>query len=237
MSEPEHGATDEEAGGPRRQGSERRQVSVIGLSIVSVLNVLCLAFVVFHFVGHESGDAQSVAVDQSVSSQPINPMPQRPKATSGTGLDNPRPTGSVGVLGNIDFAPTTQSVIAIASGVDGTSSLDTEPELPGLTVVPATKKADPIEETATIDTEYWVQLGALSNETTAKSYWSRLSKKHDVLLDGRTPQYFGPDSVGGSLFHLRVGPMGAEQAEKLCRNLQSEGADCFCVGPSIDKMS
>jgi cell division septation protein DedD len=72
-----------------------------------------------------------------------------------------------------------------------------------------------------------VQIGALTNDATAKRFWSRLEKRHAALLEGKGHRIFGPAEVGGSLHHLRIGPMTEEGAAGLCAELQAEGVDCF----------
>jgi hypothetical protein len=230
MSEPEDGNIGEQSGHPIHPEPGRRQASVIGLSVVSALNIICLAFVAFHFVGHEDQTGRSEL------SEPLSPMPRRPlQLPQQEALPAP-PAGSVGVLGNIDFAPMTQRVIAIASGFDEDISSTLEPSSP---TTLAALPQEPTEriDTMTTDPKSWVQLGALSRETTARSYWSSLAKKHKSLLDGWPPRYFAPDTVGGSLYHLRVGPMAPDQAAKLCNGLKSAGTDCYCIGPQIKKTS
>ncbi len=238
MSELEHGAMGEHESRSPHPKSERRPASVIGLSIVSALNIICLAFVAFHFVGHKSGTNQPPAGDQSTLSKTVSPMPSRPEAIPVTNLDNPRPNSSVGVLGNIDFAQTSKRVIAIASGIDEMTLVPPEQASSGSSDSDDKPRAELKDASkTTIGKEYWVQLGALSEKVTATSYWSHLAKKHKVLLSSQAPRYVGPETVGGSLYHLRVGPMAAKQAKKLCEGLQSEGADCFCVGPSTGNAS
>ena len=232
MSKPEDGAAGETSNRLPRQNHERRQVSVIGLSIVSALNIVCLALVAFHHLGHGSNANQSAANDRSGTPETLNPIPPRLSSPSAIGSDNPHPVGSVGVLGNIDFAHVEQRIIAIASGVEEATLPSSEIDLRWSSAERAGQQADFITtEMPKTDSGFWVQLGALSKETTAKSYWSHLSKKHAGLLNGQTPRYYGPDDVGGSMYHLRVGPMASDQAEWLCESLQSEGADCFCVAP------
>jgi hypothetical protein len=238
MPEPEHGAIDEQSSRSSKPKSDRRSVSVIGLSIVSALNIACLAFVIFHFVGHEGGGSLSPAGDRMATTDPVSPMPLRPIAATVSGAHDRQAIESIRALGNIEFARTSRLAIAIASGVDETPLPASSQPSRG---TPQLSKAQPgatHELHAKNDVPgHWVQLGALSKEATAHSYWSHLRKKHKTLLDGQTPQYFGPDAVGGSLYHIRLGPMTAGEAEGLCKKLLSDGADCYCVRPSAKKAS
>lgn len=81
---------------------------------------------------------------------------------------------------------------------------------------------------------HWVQLGAMSNEAAARRYWSDLKSRHGATLEQQEARYFGPDDVGGSLHHVRLGPMERASAVALCRELQAKSVDCFASGPIRD---
>ncbi len=239
MSESEHVAQGEDEGHSSKPKPDRRSVSVIGLSIVSALNIACLAFVVFHYIGHENAATQSPPDLHTASSEPISPMPRRPVVTPKNVAENQNATSTIGVLGNIGFAPTSKRVISIASGIDDIPLPPSEPPAQKLAAHSddSKVKSDTLE-TAKIDAGAWVQLGALSTKATATSYWAHLAEKHRAILDGQaSPQYIGPETVGGSLFHIRLGPMNDAEAEKLCEQLQSDGADCFCIRSPAGKVS
>lgn len=189
--------------------SPAKKSSIIGLFLVSALNLACLAFIAFHFAGH-SAEPAPIAVG------PAETIELRP--------------------GNIDMAPATQFVLTIASHIDapeGKPADRVEPisdiEISHESMPTKTADIEAPKESA----EHWVQFGALSKEATAIQYWATLQKRHRVLKD-LEPRIFGPDQVGGNLYHVRVGPMIAGEASNLCSRLEQAGADCFCV-PSISK--
>ncbi len=192
--------------------------SLLGLGLVSVLNIGCIAFVAYHF----SSDRTEPAHAQPLSLRPGNvalepasskilpvasAIEQTAKRSSGSPADQ--------VAGNFSIQP-------------GPSSSDNQ-EMAGLTEPsgmggPFKAQASPADETV-----HWVQLGALSKTATANSFWEKLRKSHATLLHSHQPSIFGPDQVGGSLYHLRVGPLNIEAAEDLCSALQEAGTDCFCI--------
>ena len=231
MSESEHVAQGEDEGRLSEPKPDRRSVSVVGLSIVSALNIACLAFVVFHYIDHGGTAPQSPPDLRTVASEPIGPMPRRPAVTPKNVVENQNTTPTIGVLGNIGFAPTSNRIISIASGIDDLSLTPSDPTLPELADKPngSRGKSDNLRA-ANTDTSAWVQLGALSTKATATSYWAHLAEKHGAILDGQAPpQFVGPETVGGALFHIRLGPMDETKADQLCEQLQSDGADCFCI--------
>ena len=71
---------------------------------------------------------------------------------------------------------------------------------------------------------------------TATTFWATLQQKHERHLASLEPVYVTPDVAGGKLYHLRVGPLSASKAEKLCMTLKERGADCFCVTAAGEKM-
>jgi len=199
------------AGDPIEPSSPGKSPSVIGLTLVSALNIACVAFIVFHNTTH---DEDSVATDE---------VERR--------------------AGNISLEPTTASLLAIASRIEG-EILPSEASAAELTVASLPPDVDPAwtipanspitgsKKTDAIDveeTQRWVQLGALSDPETAHSYWAKLQKKNKELLSDHQPTVIGPDQAGGSLYHLRVGPFAANHAGHLCQDLQQAGQDCYCI--------
>ncbi len=222
MSEPERQASQERNGEALTDGSGRMSRSVIGLSIISGLNVLCLAFMVFHFAGH-SDDPVAEAAEPSANT-----------AVAGT----ERSRMAMGVFGNIDFAPMPELVLSVASGIDkagGDMSDERAMNMPpSARTTRSAALTFPDDER---DPRSWVQLAALSNMDTAERVWSGLKERHAALLSDRKPRYFGPDEVGGSFYHIRIGPMATDAAMTLCDALEAEGADCFCIYPKAKGMS
>lgn len=225
-SAPQKPAIEERDGGHPSPRSGRQRSSIFGLSIVSGLNVACLAFIAYHFAAHPR-DAKVAPNVVSGTTDMMNADANRPmEITNKTASD---------VLGNVDLAPASKQVISIASGFDLTdmkpadrrenvSLTSTEFEESDADGVPGTGEPS----------RHWVQLGALSKEATARRYWSALKLRHGSLLRERVPRYFGPTEVGGGLYHIRLGPMAAHAASRLCKRLAAEGADCFCVSPDDD---
>lgn len=185
--------------------------SILGLALVSALNIACVAFVAFHY----TTDADELIVTESVERR----------------------------AGNISLEPATATLLAIASHIEretGASeaaaaeltvaALPEETEItpaePSDVSVASSKQYEAMEAEAP---ERWVQLGALSDLGTARSYWSKLQQKSDALLGSHQPTIVGPDQVGGSLYHLRVGPLPAHHAGNLCLDLKQAGVDCFCT--------
>ncbi len=82
---------------------------------------------------------------------------------------------------------------------------------------------------------HWVQLGAMSNEAAARRYWSDLKSRYAATLEQKEARYFGPDDVGGSLHHVRIGPMERVSAAALCHELQAKNVDCFISEPIRDE--
>lgn len=236
-SDPPVRATSEEGEGERTSSTTgRRKPSIIGLSIVSGLNVICLAFIAYHFAGHQTA---SVAPTGETPITDVTP-------DDGTGLSerlsqavDEEPSRLEFASGNVAFAPTSNMIVQIASGyVEGGKADDVangdqiergvdKPE----TVAKATLQEEPPFEDVDGPPVYWIQLGALSKESTALRYWTTLKQRHDASLHDRKPRIFGPPKVGGRLYHIRLGPMSADEAASLCENLREDGADCFSLGP------
>lgn len=200
-------------------GCGRRSPSILGLSIVSGLNVVSLAFLAYHFAGH-SGEMTAPPVEQPAANDllvatPLSPMPDPIEPATNT------------ASGNVGLAPSSKRIISIASGFD---------------IEDEERKGEPMTPIAAVDagvqpnrlgmsSGHWVQLGALSEETTARRYWSELKRRHAALLSNLEPHYFGPEDVGGSLYHIRLGPMTGDAADDLCAALVADNGDCFSINP------
>lgn len=196
-------------------GFGRKAPSTLGLLIVSGLNVICLAFIIYHFADHPK-KMESAAFELTVAAR---------DSLTATMPERARPLG-----GNIDFALLSTDVVSIASGIDykGKESAE-KPRDKGNTGSETASPTSLIETNDDESREHWVQLGALSEERTARRYWSVLQERHAPLLQNHEPGYFSPLDVGGSLYHIRLGPMTGDVASELCDRLQAEGADCFCI--------
>jgi len=195
--------------------SDRRPPSILALAFVSGLNVICLAFIAFHFASHSDEERTTSASAAIADTQEMPSLPSMQTETTDA-------------VGNIDFAPTSKRLTSIASYVD---MIDDEPIIDQENdPIPATGVAGRGGPVAALGS--WVQVGALSEEETAKHYWSDLKKRYVSLLEGQDPRFFGPDDVGGSYFHIRLGPMTEDAAEELCDRLETKGVDCFCVRPA-----
>ena len=192
----------------------RKPPSILGLSIVSGLNLICLGFIAFHFVGHP---------DEPASAEP-------PQASEVAGVATPPKTQAIVAIarkpkGNVDFLPAPKHVLSIASHIDGIETVLAKRRTEGETVISAAATPKNPQKPP----KHWVQLGALSEEASAKRYWSDLKARHESLFRDQEPRYFGPSDVGGGLYHIRLGPMASEDATAFCRKLKAQGADCFRV--------
>jgi len=198
--------------------SERGRLapSVLGLSIVSGLNVICLAFMVYHFASH-----------------PSDPAAEAAEPSAGMSLAEADNLGAANsIFGNVDFAPMSELIVSVASGTPKSPQEPAHQQENG-SMTPATISRMAAAPYPTTDRRSgsWVQLGALSHAATAVQYWTVLKERHATLLQNSEPHYVGPDDVGGSLYHIRIGPMANDAATGLCNKLEAEGADCFCVRP------
>jgi len=177
--------------------------SILGLGLVSILNIGCVAFIAFHFTTHADDSAQAEQIKLRPGNISLEPAPAYllaiPSQFERSGPKNAKRTED-------EMMPS----------VPVQASLSEEPR----------SKSDKKSEMAS---NYWVQLGALSKIETARSHWTKLQEKHNGLLASYQPKLVGPDQVGGNLHHLRIGPLPAELATDLCENLKHAGADCFCV--------
>lgn len=185
--------------------------SILGMALVSAINIGCVVFIAFHYTTHANEPGPTVEIK----------LPP----------------------GNVSLETSAFNFLAIASNTAQASphnpgmAVATELPEPGMT--PSSTEDEPApdpEMTAANEEQHWVQLGALSKIATARSYWSRLQKSHTDLLNAHQPSFVGPDQVGGSLFHIRVGPLAAEQAAGLCSDLQQAGTDCFCIAADGDEL-
>ncbi|MGI9419860.1 MAG: SPOR domain-containing protein [Geminicoccaceae bacterium] len=213
MSMSDAPATGQRGAGTSSSGSSRRSVSILRLSFVSGLNVLSLAFLAYHFAGHPD----------KAASRPADPPP----------LDDALMTAALAgesASGNVDLVPASRLVLNIASGIAATESEDQRQsgEQPMTLAAPSTD-ASSMTAGNNPDRGHWVQVGALSKEPAARRYWSGLKRRNAALLGRQEPRYFSPSEVGGSLYHIRLGPMSTEAASQLCDQLTFKGADCFCL--------
>lgn len=218
-SAPEHHTTEGRDDGSPSSRHGRRSPSILGLSIVSGLNVISLAFLAYHFAGHP----YEMAAPQAANELRVATTPLQKSEAVGTPET---------ISGNIDLVPISKLVVSIASGFDITGG-ELADQRDGGPMIPTAAVQSGTTAPARPDTSsgHWVQLGALSKEATARRYWSGLKQRHATLLRGREPLYFGPMDVGGSLYHIRLGPMAGAAAARLCKELAADDADCFCVSP------
>ena len=208
-------------------------VSFRAMTIVSSLNVICLTLIVYYFSSNHQGnsglDAGSHVTNQLMTTDyPLEPRPIVDDVETGT-TKNSSPAESI--PGNIGLAPAGSMIIKIASQINNIEMIETEQTALLTAFGRADGIAEPNRESDPGDElRHWVQLGALSKESTARSYWSELRSRHGHLLQSWKPRYFSPNEIGkGSLYHLRIGPMAAPAADRLCRSLQADGADCYCI--------
>lgn len=219
MSTPEDSVAAAEGDSPAPSAHARRSASVLGLSLISGLNIVCLVFLVSHFVGHQDKSVQMPIDNKRAEIEGVDRTPPNTEIVAASKSQGHSP-GLADTSGNIEFAPASKLVLSIASGIDTSIQATANQERRETSSRPTPSEPN---------TEHWVQLGALSKQLTATSYWSNLKKRHAALLQNQTPRYFGPNEVGGSLFHIRLGPMPRDHAEGLCDKLRTDGADCFCV--------
>ena len=220
---PKDPAIEESADGDLSPRSDRHIPPIFGLSVVSGLNIACLAFMTYHFTTHPP-DQVILPVEHSAASEVSDALVQTTDSvTLGSGPD---------VRGNVDLASANKKVISIASGfsmLDG--GLIDRRENVSQTLSMSYESAEDKAKDTNESLSHWVQLGALSKKTTAHRYWSGLKLRHQLLLHDREVRYFGPEEIDGSLYHVRLGPMTGEAATELCEKLKTEGADCFCISP------
>lgn len=225
-STPEETASEAPGDGQSPPRSSRRLLSILGLAIVTGLNVASLAFIAYHLAAHSQKSPAASAGYAGTSEAPMVDAPGSMQATLPTAPD---------VSGNVDLAATSMNVISVASGFDLTDEKPaTHQESVSLTSVEHGGSVGAVSTSAGASPDHWVQLGALSKEATARRYWSDLKLRYASLLQESEPRYLGPSEVGGSLFHIRLGPMAADAAHGLCERLEAEGADCFSVSPVND---
>lgn len=202
-----------------REARPLKMASVIGMLLVTALNVGCLLFVGFHFASHPDVPNHAQTIELRHGNVSLEPASGRLLAiASQTAWERPhqRQTEDLPTRPRRSPEPTDTSLPVAAD----------EPAAPS--------PAEPAElaesDVALAEQDrQWVQLGALSDMTTANRYWLKLRKQHATLLGDLRSKIFEPGMVGGRLFHLRVGPLAAAEASGLCRQLDDAGADCFCV--------
>lgn len=180
-------AIDERKALPAPPASTSSNRSIMGLSLVSALNISCLIFIAHHFTTHDN---------------------------------EPGWTGEVKLRsGNVSFEPASANLLAIASHIQPTSVMhevsrveEIRTTSTALSALDGKVRGDPAPQHGTKEAkgpEHWVQLGALSKIATARAYWSTLQKNYAGLLGSYQPVFVGPDQVGGSLHHIRLGPLAA----------------------------
>jgi hypothetical protein len=213
--------------------SGHRPISIRVLISVSLLNVICLALIVYNFSSNHQANSDlgsdSNATSQLVSTDyPLEPRPMVDDVEADTIRNSSRPSSN---SGNIGLAPAGPMIIKIASHINHIEMIENEEIALRQASERANDVAGPNQELEPGDElRHWVQLGALSRESTARSYWKKLRSRHDHVLRSWEPRYFSPSDIGkGSLYHLRIGPMAAPAADRLCQNLQADGADCYCI--------
>jgi len=71
-----------------------------------------------------------------------------------------------------------------------------------------------------------VQLGVSGSESDAKATLQRMQSKYSDL--GSVPGLIRKAEVNGNtVYRVRVGPMGREEASSLCSKIQGQGGQCF----------
>lgn len=194
---------------------------LLGLGLVSILSIGCIAFIAYHF---------STEHHEPVYAQSLDTRPDDVEV---------EPTSSqlLSIVSSVSEANAEEEII---------ESEEVEPDIavqPGTPLQTAEMTTEAEEQVAKLvtpsDTEpaamshdevqHWVQLGALSKVATARSFWDKLKQNHPELLDQYQHEIVGPAQAGGKLHHLRVGPLNASSAESLCLALQEAGTDCFCI--------
>ncbi|MEM7042403.1 MAG: SPOR domain-containing protein [Pseudomonadota bacterium] len=221
---------DEQHAGQPSSGTAHKSPSIFSLLLLSILNIVCLALVTHHFTAHANHPTPKYEMRSVVHEMQLAPTsPQMAKV-------EPVPESSTDPTGNIELAMVSRHVLQVASGFD-------PPQVPSAKRLQVgsgeLSELEPSERELSTGAmrapAHWVQLGALSKEATARRFWSGLKTSHAALLRDRTPRIFGPAEVGGSFYHLRVGPMPDGAADRLCKELNAAGADCFCIGPTVDR--
>ena len=221
---PKPQAAEQTDDGSPSAGSRRTPPSIFGLLIVSGLNVISLGFIAYHFAGHPDEPAEpSLGRPAASNVAGVTALPQMP--IDAEAKQEP--------LGNIELAPAPKRILGIASHIEALERASDcqRKACASVMLAAASRLTKTANDNPGKAPEHWLQLGALSNETTAMQYWSRLETRHAALLQGREPRYFGPGDVGGSLYHIRLGPMTGDAAAALCRELEASGADCFRIMP------
>lgn len=213
-SEGEAASTNESDSPSSPPASASNIRSILGLAAVSALNLGCIAFIGFHFTAHSDEPVRTEKIELRPGNVSLEPAP----TFLLTIASHVEPASSDAEEQDVDMAVATRPVV---SGKEHPLDASPPPAKPEETTVPPKTGMR------------WVQLGALSNMTTAQSYWEKLQENHDGLLASHQPDFIGPNRVGGSLYLVRVGPLPAAVAADLCSDLKRAGADCFCVGAGV----
>jgi hypothetical protein len=90
-----------------------------------------------------------------------------------------------------------------------------------------TPPADPVEKASTAGGGFSVQLAVRPSDKEARAAFKELQTKFSGDLDGRSPLIKQADVNGKTVFRIRVGPLGREEANALCTKLKSSGGQCF----------
>jgi cell division septation protein DedD len=90
-----------------------------------------------------------------------------------------------------------------------------------------TPPADPAEKAATSGGGFSVQLAVRPSDKEARAAFKELQTKYSGDLDGRSPLIKQADVNGKTVYRIRVGPLGREEANSLCTKLKSSGGQCF----------
>lgn len=234
------------------------RTSILGLSVVSLINLGCIAFIAFHYYWRDDQPLATETVDlragnvkfEPVSAnlitiashvEPASPLLQASATDqvvpSATGIlvtvlpDDiaPEPLDSDETL----FTPLENSPSSPAEIAETTTPVNAD-SISDETAQPASEESD---LTAARTARSWVQLGALSNAETAHTYWKKLRDSNKGLLGHHQPVIVEPEQAGGSLYHLRVGPFDERRARNLCLGLEEAGVDCFYVDMVSDDVT
>lgn len=203
-------------------------LSIKGLVIVAGLNIACMVLMVYYFTANQGYSAMAsnqsdLAAERLQDSFRLHPKPVVEDKADRVVESLP----PVRNQGNVGFGAMT---INIASFIPGQDLISVDrPDEPLSWLDEGSSFAETTIARFEEEGDQWVQLGALSHISTARRYWKKLLNDHEALLQRWTPRYVGPNEGGGSLYHLRIGPMAAKVAAKLCKDLKAGGAECFCM--------
>jgi hypothetical protein len=74
--------------------------------------------------------------------------------------------------------------------------------------------------------DFAVQLGVSATEADARTTFQKLQQKYSDL-GGQTPIIRKAEVNGNTVYRVRVGPMGRQDASSLCSKIQGQGGQCF----------